>query len=53
MAHRADCRRRLETLGLDAVRPDTPGRVDFVWVIYHVEPPLVRAPGTVHMKFGH
>lgn len=28
-------------------------RVDFVWVIYHVEPPTVSKPGTVHLKFGH
>ncbi len=28
------------------------GGVDFVWVIYRVGPPLVQAPGLVHMKFG-
>ena len=27
-------------------------RVDFVWVIYHVEPPLVQNAGTVWIKFG-
>ena len=29
------------------------GYVDFIWVIYHVEPPLVQNPGTIWMKFGH
>ena len=28
-------------------------RVDFIWVIYHVEPPLVQNAGTIWMKFGH
>jgi hypothetical protein len=28
------------------------GYVDFLWVIYRVEPPEVSAPGTVWMKFG-
>lgn len=28
-------------------------RVDFIWVIYHVEPPLVQNPGTIWIKFGH
>jgi hypothetical protein len=31
---------------------EEPGRVNFVWVIYHADPPVVRAPGTVQMKFG-
>src|SRR3989344_4871928 len=29
------------------------GSVDFIWVIYRVEPPLVSDPGTVWIKFGH
>ena len=29
------------------------GRVDFIWVIYPVVPPLVQNPGTVWIKFGH
>ncbi len=28
------------------------GAVDFIWVIYHVEPPLVENSGTVWLKFG-
>ncbi len=28
-------------------------RIDFIWIIYHVDPPLVQNPGTVWMKFGH
>ncbi|MHB1920670.1 MAG: hypothetical protein ACYCOO_00400 [Chitinophagaceae bacterium] len=28
-------------------------QVTFVWVLYRVTPPLVRAPGTVDIKFGH
>jgi hypothetical protein len=28
-------------------------RVNFFWVRYHVEPPLVHKPGTIKMKFGH
>lgn len=28
------------------------GRIDFIWVIYHVEPPLVENAGTVWLKFG-
>ncbi|MBI2664759.1 hypothetical protein HYX10_05475 [Candidatus Woesearchaeota archaeon] len=27
--------------------------IDFIWVIYHVEPPLVQNPGTIWLKFGH
>ena len=27
--------------------------VDFIWVIYPVEPPLVQNAGTIWMKFGH
>jgi hypothetical protein len=27
-------------------------RVDFIWVIYKVKPPIVSAPGTAWMKFG-
>lgn len=26
--------------------------VDFIWVVYHVEPPLVENAGTVWLKFG-
>ncbi len=29
------------------------GRVDFMWVIYRVDPPVVKAPGIMHAKFGH
>ncbi len=29
------------------------GRVDFFWIIYRVEPPLVENAGTVWLKFGH
>ena len=29
------------------------GYVDFIWVIYHVEPPLVQNPGNIWLKFGH
>jgi len=32
---------------------ETKGYVDFIWVIYHVEPPLVQNPGTAWLKFGH
>lgn len=32
---------------------ETAGQVDFIWVIYHVEPPTVQNPGTVWLKFGH
>jgi len=32
---------------------ETKGYVDFIWVIYHVEPPLVQNAGTIWMKFGH
>ena len=28
-------------------------QIDFIWVIYHVEPPLVQNAGTIWMKFGH
>lgn len=28
-------------------------RVDFIWVIYHAEPPIVTWPGLVQIKFGH
>jgi hypothetical protein len=31
---------------------ETDGRIDFLWVIYRVEPPRASAPGTVHMKLG-
>ncbi len=31
---------------------ETSGRIDFIWVIYHVEPPLVQNAGTVWIKFG-
>ncbi len=27
--------------------------VDFLWVIYHENPPIVQYPGTVWLKFGH
>ncbi len=29
------------------------GRIDFIWVVYHVEPPLVENAGTIWLKFGH
>jgi hypothetical protein len=29
------------------------GRIDFLWVIYHTTPPVVTAPGTVWVKYGH
>ncbi|MBI3033878.1 LpqN/LpqT family lipoprotein [Candidatus Woesearchaeota archaeon] len=29
------------------------GNIDFIWVIYHVEPPQVQNAGTVWIKFGH
>ncbi len=32
---------------------ESSGRVDFIWVIYHVEPPQVQNAGTVWLKFGH
>ena len=32
---------------------ESAGRIDFIWVLYRVEPPTVQNPGTVHMKFGH
>ncbi len=32
---------------------ETGERVDFVWVIYRVEPPLVENAGQVQIKFGH
>lgn len=28
------------------------GKVDFIWVIYHVAPPIIQAPGKVYLKFG-
>ncbi len=31
---------------------ESEGNVDFIWVIYHVEPPLVENAGTVWIKFG-
>ena len=33
--------------------PTVKGRVDFIWVIYKVEPPVVRSAGMMHAKFGH
>ncbi|MBI2660579.1 hypothetical protein HYX07_05445 [Candidatus Woesearchaeota archaeon] len=32
---------------------ESKGYVEFIWVIYHVEPPQVQNAGTVWMKFGH
>lgn len=32
---------------------ETKGYVDFIWVIYHVEPPQVQNAGTIWMKFWH
>jgi hypothetical protein len=32
---------------------ESKGYIDFIWVIYHVEPPLVQNAGTIWMKFGH
>ncbi|MBI2655017.1 hypothetical protein HYX06_01175 [Candidatus Woesearchaeota archaeon] len=32
---------------------ESKGYVDFIWVIYHVEPPQVQNAGTIWMKFGH
>ena len=32
---------------------ESASRVDFVWVIYHMNPPTVTWPGTIWMKFGH
>lgn len=32
---------------------ESSGRIDFIWVIYHVEPPLVENAGTIWLKFGH
>lgn len=29
------------------------GQIDFIWVIYHVEPPQVQNAGTIWIKFGH
>ncbi len=29
------------------------GQVDFIWVIYRVDPPVVSRPGIMHAKFGH
>lgn len=31
---------------------ETETRVDFMWVIYRVGPPIVQAPGQIQMKFG-
>ena len=31
----------------------TGNAANFVWVIYHVEPPLVNNAGNVQTKFGH
>ena len=31
----------------------TPNRVDFIWVIYHADPPTVTRAGLVQIKFGH
>lgn len=28
-------------------------QIDFIWVVYHVEPPQVQNAGTVWLKFGH
>lgn len=28
-------------------------QVTFIWVIYHVSPPLVTRPGNINMKFGN
>src|SRR4030066_1335779 len=32
---------------------ETERSVDFIWVIYHVMPPLVQNAGTAWLKFGH
>ena len=32
---------------------ESASRVDFVWAIYHVDPPTATWPGTIWMKFGH
>ncbi len=32
---------------------ESDGRVDFFWVIYRAEPPIVSAPGQVQAKYGH
>ena len=29
------------------------GRVNFIWVVYHVSPPIVLKAGNIDMKFGH
>lgn len=32
---------------------ETESRVDFMWVIYRAEPPVVENSGQIQMKFGH
>jgi len=49
-------RRKIVLRGWNRSLADGPieesSRVDFLWVIYRVGPPLVGAPGTVWLKFG-
>ncbi len=49
-------RRRIVLRGWNRSVADGPieegSRVDFLWVIYRVAPPLVGDPGTIWLKFG-
>jgi hypothetical protein len=50
--------RKLVVVGWSKGTADGPieesnGRVDFMWLIYHVQRPVVSDPGIVDLKFGH
>jgi hypothetical protein len=49
--------RKATFAGWGKARADGPieeeaGRVDFIWIMYRAQPPLVRWPGTISLKFG-
>lgn len=33
--------------------PTTPGKIDTLWVVVPVDPPLTKYPGEVYLKFNH
>ena len=40
-------------VGADGPIEETESGVDFIWVIYRAEPPVVQVPGQIQIKFGH
>lgn len=40
-------------VGADGPIEETKTNVDFIWVIYRAEPPVVSYPGQIQMKFSH